>query len=57
MTKTSFTVDLNHGFKASPFDYEKKELIKRNHLLPIVCWRIYLDDEYISYISYGLFHM
>jgi hypothetical protein len=51
ITITSFTVDPNHNFKASPFGYERIELIKGNHLLPITYWGIYVDDRYISYTS------
>ena len=50
ITITPFTVDPNPDFKASPFGYEIKEQIKRNHL-PITYWGIYIDDKYISYTS------
>lgn len=45
-----FTVDPSCDCKPPPVGYEKEENIERKHL-PITYWRIYLDDEHISYTS------
>ncbi len=44
ITIAPFTVEPNYDFKVTPVEYRKDHP-------PITYWRIYMDDNYVSYTS------
>ncbi len=50
ITISPFTVEPNWGFKAPPSVYSKQENSGREQM-SITYWKIYMDDNYVSYTS------
>jgi len=49
ITISPFTVDPNWAFKAPPYGYTQVNSGKDQ--MPITYWKIYMDDNYVSYTS------